>query len=270
MTPANSQEVRPAHGDCRGRHRGAPWALSTPQVTIHMASKTVTINLDNSTQSALFSGGYSLFGWMAVQGQGPQPAGFPVIWFQLPYTILTPSINVTWLDQYKAYISTTVPVVPGVQVNVGVKQAISPGQTADIGPGGAITVVSQGQTGVISINNQTSTEYTCGIAQPPNGGTDAPLCALPLYGQQLNTITPVDQVLLAFSTRQGQPGVAVEYFYDGAKKSAIVYGQGLLIDLTAVDQCTVQFKINQGWTWSGCQAQEISVSADLVPVLLQP
>lgn len=49
-----------------------------------------------------------------------------------------------------------------------------------------------------------------------------PLCALPLYGKQLNAMPPIQKVMLTFATNQVNTGTVIDK----------AYSQSILIDLT--------------------------------------
>jgi len=88
-----------------------------------------------------------------------------------------------------------------------------------------------------------------------------PLCAFPLFGNNMDVIIPIEKVLLMFSTTPVNTGTVIEQSY----------GSGLLIDLTAENHRSVGYDINKGWSWGGYSwAQSVPPSAELVPLLIEP
>ena len=223
------------------------------QVTITMTPETVT-KLDN--------GNYTLYGFTAVQSS--DDAGRPLVWFKRD-TYSTSTI-VGWQAQYQAYTSHN-PIIANRQIVPGFSININRGQTLKVVAGGTGTVVSEGPSTAISIYNTTQSEFTCGISEVV-GGTDQPLCAFPLYGSQMDYITPLQKLLLMFSTNQIKTGTVINYMY--GYNYLTTQSPGIFIDLASANERAVNFHINEGWSWGGSVwAIQIPPNADLVPLLIE-
>ncbi|MFB2563329.1 hypothetical protein [Rhizobium sp. IMFF44] len=214
----------------------------------------VTISMDQDTVTALSSGSYSLFGFKGVQTSAG--GGVPLVWFKSGDFGL--STDVTWEVQYEAYTSRS-QIIPNGQIKGLSSYAIDLGQTLEVEtPQGTGNVVD-GTAGMISIENLTTTQVTCGISEVVDG-TAQPLCAFPLYGNGLDAIVPIQKVMFTFSTNTVNTGTVIEK----------AYSQSILIDLTAKTHREVSFDINEGWSWGGFSwAQAIRPSTNVVPLLIE-
>jgi hypothetical protein len=229
-----------------------------------MSEFQVTITMATATVSALITSGCLLDAFRAVQNS--DLAGRPLLWQQPPYSATT---QIGWDDGYAAYTSES-PIQNGTPVSVGFSAPVTVGQQLEVTTGGIGQVTAGGYPDAISILNTTTTPYTCGIGGGV-GDAPAPYCAFPLYGKTLQVITPLQQILLLFSTAPITPGTVVSTL--GAPQSAALTtaGPGILIDLDTANQRTVNYDINTGWSWGGYSwAQEILAGTDLEPLLIQP
>jgi len=216
----------------------------------------VTIIMNQSTTSALANSHYYLYGFKAVQTS--DASVMPLVWLlQRNYSTNT---IVTWEEQYQAYTSTSA-IAPSKPINVAFSAPIKLGQLLTVQQlAGTGVVNSEGSSAVISILNETNTPFTCGISEA-QGGTFAPVCALPLYGSGLQLIAPIPKILLMFSTVPVELGTAI----------GVSYGPAVLIDLSSAEQRTVSFDINNGWSWGGYSwAQSVPANSKLVPLLAEP
>jgi hypothetical protein len=119
--------------------------------------------------------------------------------------------------------------------------------------------VEKGQKEAISINNQVTTQFTCGISELQNGSYN-PLCAFQLFGLSEDVIAPIEKVFFMFSTLPVNTGTVVEQSYS----------TGLLIDLTAQNQRTVTFDLDTAWDWGGQSwAQQFPPNSNMVPMLIE-
>jgi hypothetical protein len=215
---------------------------------------SVMITMSAATVQALLAGNYYLYGFKAVQAT--QGGGAPLVWFQTQG--YSASTNVAWTEQYQAYTSTS-QIIPNGQITASFSTDIDLGQTLQVQAGGIGQVVNGGPSTAISILNQTSTQFTCGISQTQNG-VSAPLCAFPLYGNQMDVIVPIEKVLLMFSTLPVNTGTVIYQ----------AYSSGILVDLTASNQRSVGFDINAGWSWGGYSwGQQVPPNSNLVPLLIE-
>lgn len=218
-----------------------------------MANYEINIELSPQTIDALAEGGYALWALKAVRTT--QAGGAPLLWYST--TNITSVMQVTWQDQYAAYASTS-QIIANAVINPNSSVNIDLGQTADLTSTGVLMVGGGGAPGAVSILNQGNQPWTVGQSQSVDGQS-APVCALPLYGNMLSQITPVEQVLLMFASSFANTGT-VTYR---------TVAPGLLADLTAQNSCTVQFDINSGWNPLGTPAQQVTPNTDTVPLLIQ-
>lgn len=217
----------------------------------------VHIKMSDDTVNKLQDGGYSLYGFKAVQTS--LKGGAPLVWFQTQKFSLT--TDVKWQSQFQAYTSRS-EIKPNVRIDSSASYDADLGQTLQVtGTGGTGVVVQGGTPGAITIANMTQppTDFTCGISQQRGAGEMSQLCAFPLYGTGTDVMAPVEKVLLMFATQQVDTGTVIYK----------AYSQGILIDLTGTTEREVSYDITQGWSWSGAAwAQKIQVNADLSPLLL--
>jgi hypothetical protein len=231
----------------------------------------ITISMSAATVTALIQSNYYLYGFKAVQSG--DKAGRPLAWFQTQG--YSASTVVTWTDQVQAYTSSS-PIVQNGIIHVGYSTAISLGQILQVQAGGIGDVVGGGSPTAVSILNQTSTQFTCGISSPVYGSVN-PVCAFPLYGNGLQGIVPLEQVLLMFSTLSIPPGSVIGPPSEEALSSPQLtlldaYSQGIMIDMTDApgNARSVSYDINTGWSWGGYSwAQQVPAGTNLVPLLIE-
>jgi hypothetical protein len=214
----------------------------------------VTINMTAQTVSQLLAAGFFLYGFKAVQAS--MTGGSPVVWFATQEFSATTMVN--WQEQYQAYTSNS-QIIPGGDIVASFAAGITLGETLNVEAGGVGTVTSTGTPTAISILNTVSTPFICGISEL-QGTSYNPLCAFPLFGNNEDVIAPIEKVFLMFSTQPVNTGTVVEQSY----------GPGILIDLTASNQRTVNYDINAGWSWGGFSwAQQFPPNSNLVPLLIE-
>lgn len=217
-------------------------------------SYQISIQMDPSTVSALMQGGYQLYGFKAVRTTANGAS--PLVW--LSTNRLSTQTAVSWMDEYQAYISNN-QIIPNGRIMPMASYGIYPGQTLQVQNGGIGQVINSGTPGAISILNQSMMQFTCGISQFING-MPSPNCALPLYGNFMNVVTPVEKVMLMFSSMSVNTGTVVYQ----------AFRPGLLIDLTSSNSRTVTFDINTGWSWGGYSwGQAVAPNTNLLPLLIQ-
>lgn len=218
-----------------------------------MATYMINIELSPETIGALAQNGYTLYALKAVKTMAR--GGAPLLWYGA--TDFTSVMQVVWEDQYAAFISTSQIIANGVVVATA-RVDIGLDQTAYVAQTGRMTVGADGVAGAVSILNQGDQQWTTGLFQSIAAWPSL-VCALPLYGQALDVIAPVEQVLLMFSTNTASTGT-VTYR---------AWAPGLLVDLSAQNTSTVQFDINTGWNPLGASATQVNANQDLVPLLIQ-
>ena len=226
----------------------------TSQAATEGTSYEVTVNLDDVTINDLVKNNYRLYGFKAVQTS--MGGGAPLVWFVTQNFMAQTVID--WEEQYQAFTSLS-QIISGGTISASSPYDIKLDETLNVGQNGVGTVTEVGRPLAISINNTTSTQYTCGISEM-QGGNPLPLCAFPLFGNSLNVIAPIEKVLLMFATVAVNTGTVIEQ----------AYSQGVLIDLTGDNQRTLNFQMNNGWNWGGFSwAQAIPADANLVPLLIE-
>ena len=218
-----------------------------------MATYEVDISMNAATVDALKTSGFALYGFKAVQSS--VTGGAPLVWFKTTSFLTT--TEVTWQEQYQAYISTDEIIANGV-INASTYCDIDLEQTANVTQNGNMSPSSGGTSGAVSILNQGTAPWTAGISQLTNGKAN-PMCAIPLYGKMLDVIAPIEKVLLMFASNTVNTGTVIYK----------AYSEGAMIDLTGSPDRSVTFDINQGWSWGGATwAKTIQANADLVPLLI--
>lgn len=224
---------------------------STYQVIIGMSADTLT---------ALANSGFYLYGFKAVRSS--DQAGRPLVWLRTPNCAQTTIVD--WTNEFEAFISDS--TIVDDQIIVGTSVTILLGQTWQVESSAGGPVYADGSEPDISILNLTSQPFTCGISETQNG-IASPLCAMPLNGNSLSVISPVEKLLLLFSTASVSTGSVI----DGAfsLKGPGAYSLAILVDLTDESYRSVSFDINDGWSWGGyAWAKQISSVASLVPFLI--
>ena len=212
----------------------------------------VTLSADTVTQ--LKDEGFALYGFKAVATTIGGAA--PLVWFRT-LTFLN-TTKVKWTEQYQAYISTSAIITNG-EIDASANVDMDLGATANVDAAGNLTPVGGGTAGAISINNQSTNHWTCGISQMA-GTTANPMCAIPLNGKMLDVVVPIEKVLLTFASNTVDTGTVIYK----------CFSSGLMIDLTASNTRAVAFDIDKGWSWDGgTWATEIAPNANLVPLLIE-
>lgn len=217
----------------------------------------VTIKMSSDTVNALQDGNYSLYGFKAVQST--QGGGAPLVWFKISAEKLSLTTEVDWQVQYQAYVSKD-SIIPNGQVTASNAVDVNLGQKWEVDKTGSGPVVKGSVPTAIELLNTAASEWpSAGISQMQAGKAN-PLCAFPLYGNQMDVIAPIEKVLFMFATNQVDTGTVIFQ----------AFTQGVLIDLTSDNQRGVSYDINQGWSWGGFNwAQSIPPTTNLVPFLIE-
>ncbi len=217
----------------------------------------VTIQMSSATAVALAQSKYFLYAFQAVQCS--DDAGLPLVWLQkAEYAETTP---IAWQSPDQAYTSFD-DVVAGDQIQLGFSARVDTGQLLTVDqPTGSGTVGSGGPPLGIGVLNRTQTQFACGVAiSQSTGAPPLPYCAFPLYGSTMQAFVPLPRVLLLFSTVVVLPGTAVSK----------AFNNGVLIHLDSSPQRSLNFDINEGWSWGGyAWAQSVSPNDDLVKLLIE-
>ena len=219
-------------------------------------SYTINITMTPSTVTVLARNGFALYGFKAVKTTTQGAA--PLVWFQTSSFFM--NTQVTWMDQYRAYLSTS-PITPNGNIAVSSAIAIDLGQTAVVGGNGQLTAIAQGTPSAISLSSASFQQWTSGIAQPSADQQPSPLVALPLSGNGIEVVTPVEKVLLLFAQATFGAGTV----------SYKAYATGILVDLTGASQRNVSYDSNNGWSsGGGAWATPVAAQQDLIPILVNP
>lgn len=229
---------------------------------------TINIKMNADTIQKLLASQYTLYGYKAVQST--DKAGRPLVWFGTQsYSTIT---VVSCSDSYQVYTSSS-SIVSDEQITVGFSTDILCGQTLQVLDGGGGRVINMGNPDNVSISNQASTEFTCGLMQEQviNGNPSAfvPYCAFPLNGLNLQEIRPTNKILLIFATAKINSGTVVVDSADSTIPPG-ANGPGIIIDFSAMSSCTVTYDVNLGWNWdNNAWAQQIPANANLTPWLIE-
>lgn len=224
-------------------------------------SNQVSVVMQADTLTALANSGFSLYGFTATENS--DLAGRPLVWLRMMNYAATTLI--TWSAQYQAYISNS-PIVSNTEIVVGTAANITPSETLQVGPGGSLAVLSEGQSTAISISNTTEQPFTCGLSENLSG-TFAPFCVFPLNGNGVEVFAPLERLLLIFSTASVAVGTVIDQSFCSAGPGA--YSPAIVIDVNDDEARNVSFDINDGWSWGAYNwAQQIPGTSNLLPYLI--
>lgn len=213
---------------------------------------SITIQMERPTLAALNASGYSLLAFTAVQVS--DTAAQPLVWLRTQQYM--ENTEVAYGTGFEAFTTEFPgqgnPVVPGFST------AIQAGETLWVNTSfGAGEVKEEGEADAVTIANQTSTPLGCGICQPVNGAF-APVCLLPLHGNNGQVIVPGAAILLLFSTAPAAEGTPVE----------TASGPGVLLNVGVQPQPQVSYDIDRGWDWGeAAWGQAVPFGTPLGPLL---
>jgi hypothetical protein len=218
----------------------------------------VTIGMAAATAAALSAQGARLCAMLAVESSGQ--ATLPALWLQTgQYSTNT---TVRWPGVCSAY---TAPW----QGSIGAGETVSPGFSIPVATGQQLTIDQLAGTGEVTapgpkpdaivVLNTTTKPFAAGIAQELSNSSP-PICASPLHGESVDLFVPAEQILLAFSNIGSRPGTVV----------TSLFAPGILVDLTEAMTRSVQFDIDQGWSWGNATwGQAIGATDNVVPLLVR-
>lgn len=220
-----------------------------------MATFTANIQMNSNTYDTLKNGGFKLFGFKAVQVS--VQGGVPLVWFETDNYLA--STDVEWQENYQAYISDQDIPAQGTVVKASASADIDLGQTMNVTKNGVLSVVTTGLAGAISVVADLGKQWTTGINQVVDGNPQ-PLCAVPLFGGNLDTFKPIEKVLFMFATEPYTTGTVIVQ----------AFSQGILVDLTGVQSRTLTYDLNNGWgPTNQVWAKLVPVTSDITPLLIQ-
>jgi hypothetical protein len=219
-------------------------------------SFTVEITMPGDTVTALLRNGYKLYAFKGVDGP---TGGVPVVWFST--NVFSATTDIEWSEQYSGYTASSASLAPNTQVDASFSAPMNLGQLLSVGIGGIGGVGNNGNPGAISIINQTTTPFVCGVSvQNGSTGSSNPICAFPLFGKGLDVMVPLEEVYLTFATQPVNTGTVVEQSF----------AEGIHIDMTGLTTpAPVTFDINHGWTGPG-YTTNIPAGSNLVKELVNP
>lgn len=199
---------------------------------------TIDIRLGGATADGLRRGGFRLYAYKAVACD--QGGGSTLVWASGSRFERTVSLN--WREDYRAF-ATGRPITAESCFLEETTRPVELGEALTVGQGGHLAGADdQGEPGRIVLRNATRRALTCGLAQPsPLGCGPAPVCALPLHGQNVDVITPLQEVALAFSTTPTRVGAV----------PGPVHGPVVLVDLTRGRFAELAYELDGGWSWDG-------------------
>ncbi|MES2153364.1 MAG: hypothetical protein V4508_26585 [Pseudomonadota bacterium] len=229
----------------------------------------VTISLNQASAQALLASGYRLLAFKAVRNS--DQAGKVVLWYAGAIAGL--EFDLAWNAAYSAY-ATRSPLDPPT---IDAFFPITSGQILTITDAlGSASVAGGGDPLAITINNVSGTQFEAGLAQAAQASGTQPLSAFPLYGSGFQLITPVERILLAFSTQAWQLGQVVTTLATTSQRIGMLLFAGtgaLLVDMGTAGDTTrqVQFDINGGWSWGeAVWGSAVDPTAPLAPLLILP
>lgn len=243
-----------------------------PTIMPTTTSYTVNLTMSSATVQGLLNEGMQLIAFAAVQGT--DFSALPVVWSVS--STYGNDWSITWSTTYMAYASSSA-ISSGNMIQIATSQPITVGQLMNVQQGPIANSPTTGTPSFITITNTTTSQYSCGIEQSVNSGNGAafaPVCVYPLYGLNTQTIVPLAEIVLLFTTSPLKVGEA----WSGVP---LLSGQFLELDavtgsalwITAGGQTSplsIQYDINGGWSWGGANwAMTIPLST-LVSVLIQP
>lgn len=260
-----------------------------------MTSYSVSITMTPDTVNALAQDGAYLYGCMAVKDAAP--SGLPLVWYQNQQ--YSASTYISWSDQYQAFATDYESPFQGV-IRPSSSQTITLGQTLNVSSNGLTSVSNEGQTNVITVQNNVSTLYGCGLSplQQNSSGTSVyyPCCVFPLSGNGgIQTFAPADQVFLFFSSDAMPIGTVLDPSYTNALRPIpggtagrrhtgsqaglvdAMFTSGILIDLSEdtvpesnTVSCDVSYDYSTSWSWTdgSVTAQTLPVNSSIIPYLI--
>lgn len=219
---------------------------------------SIDITMSATTVKALQGQNCRLYVFKAVQSL--LMGGAPVVWAATSNYSLNTRIN--WTDQYYGLVSDR-PVMRGMRLSGNGSQEVGLGQTFIIVDQNRAWVRRDGDPGLITAQNDSSTEVTFGLAQPDpvDGRQPSPICAFSLYARIRELVVPLRKVALAFAP------ASPDYFPGTVVTSSP--GRAVLVDLTGTGSAALGYDVDNHWSWTGDTASDIP-AADFTRTLIAP
>ena len=155
--------------------------------------------------------------------------GLPLVWFKSDNFLV--NTQVRWGEKIQGDISSQANPAEGTVIDAYcTNDKVDLGQTMLVdGYGNCSEVTTKGTKGAVSILNNGTHEWTCGINQIVNNTPQA-LCAIPLYGNNLDVITPDQRV-----KRQGHVRLEIHLTLPEQADRVAVEVDPLQIDVIPLD-----------------------------------
>jgi hypothetical protein len=220
-------------------------------------SYSITITIPKETLSPLVRNNFSLVGFKGVQGARE---GRPVVWFET--TKYLEETNLTWVEDYHAYISEEVKLEKGTVITAQDTCSIKLQQLVTADRDG-LGVPEPSALPGIAIRNVSTQGFTCGLAQvPPSqaGTLPQPLCAFELLIDATEVIVPAERVVLFFAKDEVKTGAVEEFAFTNA----------VLIEFGAETSKDVTYDTSRGGWQEGSGVTPIPADTDLVSILIHP
>ena len=215
----------------------------------------VDITMSPRTVEALRAGGYSLYAFKGMQTN--LVGASPLVWYATQD--LATTTTVAWKETYQAFISQS-PINPGGMIAPHATLDVHLGLAIAIANDGGLSISGGGTAGGMDIFNYMPETWNVGLSQVIGEGL-GPMFVLPVYPEQMQSVTPVERVLLLITQESMQPGEVMDQ----------AGGPGVFLDFTGGEaQQTVEFDVDQGWSWGGgTSAQTTPPGADIQALLVQ-
>lgn len=215
----------------------------------------IDIMMSPRTVQALRAGGYSFYAFKAMQTNLVGPS--PLVWYGTRN--LTTTTTVAWQETYQAFISQS-PIHPGGMITPQATLDVHLGLAISIASDGGLSISGGGTAGGIDIFNDMPETWNVGLSQVIGEGL-GPMFVLPVYPEQMQTVTPVERVLLLITQESMQPGEVMDQ----------AGGPGLLLDFTGGEaRQTVEYDLNQGWSWGGgTSGQPVAPGSNIQALLVR-
>jgi hypothetical protein len=229
------------------------------------APGSVTIAISTASVEAMNEAGQALVIFKAVANS--DRATRPLVWsLQQP---IAPHMPIAYASSLAAYTATGTDIVPDSVFQPGFTTPIALGQTLQLAQdAGGAGAVMEGIANVVAFENPSETRYNCGLMQAISS-VDTPYCVAPLHGAgSIETFTPVDLIVVGFSTTPLQAGQYIDSLVVVSDSAATVTPL-LSINLGTSVERAVQYDVDQGWSWDGgIWAQAYPAQTDLVRMLI--
>lgn len=216
--------------------------------------------MSDDTVTTLTAAGYSLYCYQAV---ATNILGWPTVWYKS--SNLTPIMTIQFALTFGAYTSLQINVMPPQTIFESAVYSIATGQTLEItSPTGTGMVSTNGTPDIVSIVNETTTQFTVGTTQQAGttaGTPTAPTCALPLFGGNAVLVQPLNKALLALESGSRKIGQTVRQ----------LASPSLLVAMDGSETRSVTYDLNTNWNANTqAWAKTYAAGTDIAKILISP